>query len=119
MTEQHRRDHAVLEADDIRIVRQLPQAGADAHADEPVGDDRRLPDWVVIIKRQAEDHARLLGSRPARLSRGLTMITAGPILIREKHRGSGTDEAELRAGRLGKALLRNAPGEARQTPTVD
>ena len=75
VTEQGGGDQAVLVSDHIRIVRELPQKGADAHADQPVGDHWRLADRVVVVEREGEDHARLLGSQPARLARSIKRIT--------------------------------------------
>src|SRR5688572_9330090 len=56
ITEQHRRDHAVAVDNGLLRLPELPQPGAEAHADQPVGDDRRLPDRIVVIQRQGEDH---------------------------------------------------------------
>ena len=51
VAEQDRRDHAVLQGDGVRVLPELPQEGADAHADQPVGDDRRFLDRIVVVER--------------------------------------------------------------------
>src|SRR5204862_120063 len=81
VAEQDRRDHAVLQGDDIGVLPELPQKGADAHAEQPVSDDRRLLDRIVVIERQSEDHARLLASPPARLARPIMRDNDNAVAI--------------------------------------
>ena len=57
IAEQHRRDHPEGVGDGVLVLPELPQKGADAQADQDIGDDRRPLDRIVVVERDGEDHA--------------------------------------------------------------
>ena len=61
-TEQHRRDHSVAVQNPVLVVAELPQKGADAHADQQLVDDRGAPGGMVVVERECKDHRPYLVS---------------------------------------------------------